>query len=108
MKKTVYLVALTIILGVGSAFAAEVNKMPYNGVTVFDETAATEGSPATSGKTFYNGATIFSTGSAPFENGVAANTGMVQFTDCAPQKSTLSRTSANSTMSCDTIIGSCI
>jgi hypothetical protein len=109
MKKIISLVALMLIIGAGSAFAVEANKMPHNGVTIFEETAAVEGSTAAeSNKTFYNGVTIFSTGSAMFDNPVVVSGGLVQFTDCAPEKSTLSKTGANSTISCDTVIGSCI
>ncbi len=105
MKKIIFLVTMTLILGSGMAFASETGKMQYNGITVFEESPA--GSPASDSKSFYNGVTVFRTGPAAFDDSGVVN-GLAQFSDCALPNTKLSKAGANSSMSCDSIIGSCI
>ncbi len=105
MKTIMMLAAAMLVLGSAAAFADDAGKMPYNGITVL------EGSPASSSapeiRSSYNGVTIFRTGPADFENFNSGGS-LPQFADCTLPKTQLSKVGANSSMSCDSVIGSCI
>ncbi len=105
MKKIIFLVTMTLILGSAMAFGGETGKMPYNGITVFEESPA--GSPASESKSFYNGVTVFRSGPADFEN-FNFSSNRVQFADCPLPKAQLSKLGAHNSLSCDSIIGACI